>query len=994
MTTSTPGMPLPTTEGTARSLRATGAPRSSRLPKPVVSAESENTPLGGRHVSAGAADDATPDAAVSVAAWVQYQHDTGAMYVDPGVLGRARDVCRTWPYELVRGERLLHSAALLNLLAGSRRRPRRMPGGWLVTRLAVGALYHREIPALPVQPADDWMQVVRGDAAVLHIGFDTEYVVFADDAPPLMVAGSAVPTSTRREIISYQSSVTLEATTYERVLIVDSRAVTGVETPESRLTLDEFLGVALYGVPWLEHPDYAYVRTASREAMELAATRKQRPAMRDANGKLARELTSDGQPVLGWSAYRPLQAQLVGHYVRADASAFRPAGDKWGGLIGDQDLMRRLMPLGRGTGSVIHPTQSYVVLPGDRMAKVSLTVRDTMSLTPGGKARLQDVAELMGQSKGDLPPGAISHMDLVKEFRREEFLEYAGKDATLVTDFAGSLFGRNRPIPATLSSAAAKAAEAVLGMPVIDFRGWVDPASAKEVNYAVTRGRDDVTGDRWTSVFAKGSVNEIWPTGRRHVSDALIAFRDAYHGGLNTCHSYGAVTGLTFDHDIRNAYPTAMAALVDFDVDGEVRHETARPLTRRLTLDDFPAGPVTPMVAAAHFRQLQHPVIGLGYDGTIVYPMEYTHGQTVWVAAPELFVAVAMGAEVWADTIITLPVLMTTDGQPSRSLRRVSEFFVAARKQAASAYGPKSLPALAAKEAGNSVYGRLAQGVSLNSQWNAWESEREVLPPSRITSPYHAAMTTSLVRALVAATTAEIVDAGGYVESITTDGFISAVDEQALNASVAGGIAAIMSEARVAAFDEQTGAPVWEAKGAQELLLNLCTRANVAPRHSVQLAGWAEPLNGVLAAGSYKSVEGHPSKSAGLRAEFLGRVLGASGAAAGLPNRLKEPTPLANLTRTTNREDFHMDGVEKVLPLRYDGKRRPLISTMEDVTVEIEGVEYELVYVRTAPWQTLEEYDKAKAAMAKLIDDYGAVPPCITREVWQLIGEYLGDLAG
>ena len=94
----------------------------------------------------------------------------------------------------------------------------------------------------------------------------------------------------------------------------------------------------------------------------------------------------------------------------------------------------------------------------------------------------------------------------------------------------------------------------------------------------------------------------------------------------------------------------------------------------------------------------------------------------------------------------------------------------------------------------------------------------ESIGGSSVTSPYHASMTTSLVRALLLAMANTI-----PILSVTTDGFITSVEE--IEHFDCFGIADVFRDARQALVGDPT---VWEIKHHQDDLVNLSTRGNVS----------------------------------------------------------------------------------------------------------------------------------------------------------------------
>lgn len=160
-------------------------------------------------------------------------------------------------------------------------------------------------------------------------------------------------------------------------------------------------------------------------------------------------------------------------------------------------------------------------------------------------------------------------------------------------------------------------------------------------------------------------------------------------------------------------------------------------------------------------------------------------------------------------------------GQPSMSLRSALRQMVIDRSAAKEIFGRGSLEELTIKIATNAGYGKLSQDVAPRSGWNAFEETMETIGGSAVTSPYHAAMTTSLVRALLLAISNEI-----EILSVTTDGFITR--ESNIEALECCGIADVFRDSRGALTGDRT---VWEIKHLQDDLLNFTTSANISPSY-------------------------------------------------------------------------------------------------------------------------------------------------------------------
>ena len=87
-------------------------------------------------------------------------------------------------------------------------------------------------------------------------------------------------------------------------------------------------------------------------------------------------------------------------------------------------------------------------------------------------------------------------------------------------------------------------------------------------------------------------------------------------------------------------------------------------------------------------------------------------------------------------------------------------------------YPKKSLEEVMVKEIGNSLYGKLAQGLSDKTAFDTATGLSKKIGPSAVTNPYMAAHTTGLIRA-VCGELLHRIPAHRTVVSVTTDGFLT-----------------------------------------------------------------------------------------------------------------------------------------------------------------------------------------------------------------------------
>lgn len=307
------------------------------------------------------------------------------------------------------------------------------------------------------------------------------------------------------------------------------------------------------------------------------------------------------------------------------------------------------------------------------------------------------------------------------------------------------------------------------------------------------------------------------------------ACASSFRGGYNMCSEVGFFDCETHDYDLMSCYPTSSATIFDVDFlakSGVINHTVNK---RALSLDDFTEhGPLTPFVGFVSFEfpeSVAYPCLPVPVDGSMVYPRTSGGSRGVWATGPEVWLALTLGASVTCQIGHFARVLK--DGEePSRLLRSAYKQLLDDRARAKKEFGPKSFEQGVLKLMGSSPYGKLAQGVLGQRGWDAWAQERDDVGGSAITSPYHATMTTSLVRAVLIATLNQLNDLGYSTPSCTTDGFITDAPLGVVDELDLFGLAELWKDSREALTGSRQ---MWEQKHHQSDLLNITTRANFSP---------------------------------------------------------------------------------------------------------------------------------------------------------------------
>ena len=650
---------------------------------------------------------------------------------------------------------------------------------------------------------------------------------------------------------------------------------------------------------------------------------------------------------------------LAGHFLPADLTAFaRPVRQR--GDARYDDILRRVTSASGGLVS-LNPIRLTARTDehgsGARWLPLSITVRDTMGQSAPGQKSLASLGEVCGVPKLSVGDD-IADMTSLRRDRLIEFLEYSANDSVIVLEYLTALWGVDAVPPVTLSGGGARALQSgvkrywMVGRPATEAAKGADFMARFQGLVKVSDG--EATDDDGLSYY---SVRSLTPVDG-DANQTHSAFKKAFHGGWNSALKVGSFPIKTFDHDIQSAYPSAMASVVDVDFEKGCIEEVIK--DRELTSTDFPLGVVTPLVAYAswEFPEGVEPCLPVRVGQSIIYPrtsegagaaqgegmdaVGFEAFEGAWVCGPELALALALGARVRVQIGYRLRVLKV-DGEPSRSMRAAVRQMVEDRGLAKRIWGKGSLVEQMIKVATNSCYGKLAQDVAERTGWNAWAEEMESIGGSSVTSPYHAAMITSLVRALLLGMANQI-----QLISVTTDGFIT--DEGDVEALDCFGHADVFRDARRALVGDPT---VWEVKHEQDDLVNLTTRGNVSAQLGGVLARAGLKTPAELRPGFDVDDEERDRLSLAERRWFRELAVSREGK---VVNEYTSFPSFRELSRSQDRIDFRPVHRAPQVSLDFDMKRRPLLETLR--VDYVDG--HEVAGFDTAPWDSVLDYSRAR----------------------------------
>lgn len=798
-----------------------------------------------------------------------------------------------------------------------------------------------------------------GGASGIVIGFDTEFVSVRVDDPQRGWIGER--TDVARRVISYQfAAIDPTDDTRLRLAVVLPHEYPGpVGVRVARLSFERALEIAITALGLHEHPlaqGWSEKGVPASDCIDKKGVRRPSTWFRKGGPSRALPLTlvahfqhadlttfvDKRKAVDTWNEAYPSRARKVSERAGYDSRRARWLDD------GAPDILRAVISASAG---MVSPKPVRLVLDGETWRwkrPVAVSIRDTMAQS--GAASLKVLGESIGVAKLPVPGDFISRMDEYLEQYPVEFLEYAANDAVIALEYVTALYGPDRSFPLSLPTGAAAMMRRHItkqlcgGDTVEQIHSEVLGISSATFN-AVFGGltKVDKTIDATTShenelaYYRKRELVPLDGASATWSHACALSFR----GGYNMCSEIGFFPQETHDFDLMSCYPTSSATILDVDflAEGGVISRTVNNHT--LSLDDFTElGALTPFVGFVSFvfpESIAYPCLPVPLEGSMVYPRTSGGARGVWATGPEVWLALTLGAGVICQIGHFARVRRVGD-EPSRLLRGAYKQLLDDRARAKSEFGAKSFEQTVLKLMANSPYGKLAQGVMGQRGWDAWAQERDDVGGSAITSPYHATMTTGLVRAVLLATLNQLHDLGYSTPSCTTDGFITDAPLDVVDDLDLFGLAELWRESRGALTGSRQ---MWERKHHQSDLLNITTRANFS----------REP-HGVLAHGGYKLPEGIVEDSQEDRDLMWELMVTRSGA---LPVRMKIFPSVQELTRTENRLDFAPKIVDKQLTIEFDRKRRPVPEGMTAHLVQVGDDVYEVAHVRTIPWKDAQE---------------------------------------
>jgi hypothetical protein len=596
----------------------------------------------------------------------------------------------------------------------------------------------------------------------------------------------------------------------------------------------------------------------------------------------------------------PESIAVAAFFSRADLTTLKD----WPSLKSKVDSVRNTF------ASISRPVVKTI-----RRCKITITFVDTILLSPQGSS-LKTVGKSIGVEKIDLPPGQIERMDLLLRDDPELFERYALQDAVIaarylqrIWDVLPTQLGVDKPVQ-TLG-----AAGVILIRKAIENLG-ISPD--RYFGYWRHRG-----GKHYLP-----SLTEAWPFAS-----------NCYHGGRNEAFylGYTPIGTDLYDVDLTSAYTTAMAMIKVPDWESAKQESeierlavVGEAMTFARVRFSFPEGTRFPALP-----------VRAGVRG-LVYPLNGTS----WCTGPELVVALSQRAKIIVEVGWRIE-WVEDSASPFESFTRTINNV----RKNAKAGGDVLLDKLA-KEIGNSGYGKTAQAVEMTRTvtdggidaprgkrvFDSRSGQMKTLPPSSITNPMMAAMTTGLVRAAVSEALGRLPN-DAVVCSVTTDGFLSSIPVEAVDNT--GPVAKAFIEARTRITPDN--ATIWEQKHRIGRALVTKTRGTITDKPF----DIDDPGTPVLARAGCK-LDDKPDDPWEECAQW-GKAYAKREHDTRFIN--KSLTPLR--TQWINDADLVEVKTRVRLNLDFDMKRA-LVHP-----VDVDG----LITADTRPWSTVEEFDRHRDAL-------------------------------
>ena len=663
----------------------------------------------------------------------------------------------------------------------------------------------------------------------------------------------------------------------------------------------------------------------------------------------------------------PSEIYLVAHFTRADVPGFKDFKD-------GRDS-RSNLNFDNIRNSFVNVMRDLPVTLLDedtnQEIKLSVKVRDTLSLAPSGKAKLEDLGEILNFEKIKLDEDEnkdLHYKENMKEFRTDHwdlFKEYAVRDASICAYYTARMIRLYKQqttkfkLPVTLTS---------IGVDLIQ-KYWRDHG----MDPLKTVGKEQETKQVWVKSKQQfRTVKKLTNLKGLHWHIPLLT--ECYHGGRNEQFWFGSSYKNTwYDYDLASAYPTAMFLIGEVDWDDSKQIKDVHDL-----LNSKPSDMVFADVDFEFTEDVRFPVLPVRTETGIIFPLKGTTSTHI----SEILLAHSLGCKFSLNYGVRFgqrrhPRVREHNGKTIGEVNRPFDGFTRYCIEKRNEHPKKSLENLFWKELTNSTYGKTAQGLRERRVFDLKALDTRRLEESKITNPAYASYITAFCRGTLSEimnNLPEEVD----IFSVTTDGFLTTATHQQMIDATDGVLCRYYKSSRRVLSDSET---IFEVKHVIQQPLGWRTRgqATLQPSTEDDWRTTENPEEGgkvdnryVLAKAGIKTAKNlnKQQQNSYITKLFFERTH---------DQTLKVQLGMGIREMYEEGLDFTDYTLQKRLSMEFDWKRKP--HYVGEVDINLHDVDCKKhLFFSTRPWGSLteynqmrwiwEQYNKDQHHTLKTIDDY------------------------
>ena len=644
----------------------------------------------------------------------------------------------------------------------------------------------------------------------------------------------------------------------------------------------------------------------------------------------------------------PRDLYLVAHFTRADIPGFKDFKD-------DSKNTRSNLNLDNVRNVFINVKQDIPVTLYDdefrECVELSVRIRDTLTLAPTGKGKLENLGEVLGFKKLQLSQDPEEELNLkrnMKAFMESNwamFREYAIRDAEVCARYTAKMIhlyhehtGKFK-LPITLSQ---------IGVDLIR-KYWLN----KGIDPYEVVGKEQVV-ERYYSKKYNRYIRTKKDTEKKKLFYNANFLTECYHGGRNEQFWFGpSYESIWYDYDLSSAYPSAMT-LIGRPVWNDIRElrDTDELLQERDNKTKFtPADLVFAEVEFKFNEDVRFPCLPVRTETGLIFPREGFASTHI----SEIRLAQRLGCQIFLKH--GLKIGGERHGY-SKGMERPFRGFTTRCIEERKKHPKGSLENLFWKELVNSTYGKTAQGLRERRIYDLRDKTTKKLEQSKITNPVYASFITAFCRG----TLSEIMNnlpQDVDIFSVTTDGFLTTATPKQMEKATQGILSRYYKSSRRILSDTEK---IYEVKHIIKRPLGWRTRGQATITQSNE-TDWrlaespveAKKENNrcVLAKGGIKlsTLLSKREENDQILKLFLERD----------PNQklaLKLGVGIRDMYE--NGWDFIDKDVLKRLSMEFDWKRRP--HYVGETNIKLPNINCEKhLFFSTKPWKNLNEYTQIRS---------------------------------